>query len=318
MSGVKVLALLAYPSSAWISWNPKNPGEKDWAYKHWEDLSDSQWANLLKAVGDEGVDAGFEMARISAQFSEAVVTYAWEARNDASRVQDWGDRASGKASKYLEFLQAWIDGIRLGRMRAQWLGSTGHVVIGYEFTQIDDAHNRDNKWGGPVGISDFQEGLKTLRGIDIWLYSAWQSTLMFTGITPEQQAAIITSDIRTMRKLCEESHQLSCSIGIGEFGLLHTELNSPEALGKVIRAALDEGVEIFLIWVMYNDPTLRAENWGDFGLIDNEDPTVLWKFTSTGQVVYDLLLQPTTDSCGGVLNPCSGRRSAKPPSSRVR
>ena len=237
----------------------------------------------LEAVRNEHSNGCYAATRLSAGYGTLIRVGNWEAAHMFPPDADWTPQQDGGASRAMRYFQARIDGCNEGRARALAEGYRGKVQIFFEYVYQQSGPRDD---GTPGTVSDMVEGLRNLRGVDLWSYSSWESILYGDDIqaTALANANSFRAAIATFKDVCSALLAGdSCRFMIGEFGYQNTREENPAVLQAIVNTTLDEGAEAVVSWILYDDPSQGA--FGFFGSYDSEH-----QLTRQGEMFRKLLL----------------------------
>lgn len=180
----------------------------------------------------------------------------WEAENDVTVATEeaW--------NRYLEYIQARLNGVIAGREEAESSGCSGRVYNAFEFVDIKalggEWDQQTSKFSGTTFAPRF-------RGLDFLSYSSWNSIGYMHP--PDYVRASFTEAIRNIRSFARE-HGITDKLIIGEFGELWDLYPNSEnsRLETIVETSLAEGVEYLFNWVAYDQPgngVMVGDKWYD-------------------------------------------------------
>ena len=166
----------------------------------------------------------------------------WEAENDVFVASE------DARNRYLEYIQARLDGVVAGMGDAESQGCSGKVYNAFEFVDIKAL---GGEWDQHTGKFSGITLAPKLRGLDFLSYSSWNSIGYMHP--PHYIRASFTEAIRNIRSFARENG-ITGRLIICEFSVLWDIQPDGSRLKTIVDTALEEGVEYLLNWVAYDQP----------------------------------------------------------------
>jgi hypothetical protein len=204
--------------------------------RHLAKISRRESDEYLQHVKQEFSDFAFALG----QFNRTFIISNWEAENDVPDIAYW--------PWFRRYLQARLDGIADGRIRAAKGKLPGRIFTAFEFTIIPGFAGKDS------GLERI--GMQ-LGGVDFLSYSAWWS--IGSDFDAATMKASFHEAIGRIRAKLEAHQQLI----IGEFGEYWNEHENAERQRAIVDTAIDEQVKYLFNWTLYDQPGEHDEHGQD-------------------------------------------------------